>query len=601
MLKKEISEVTKYTIFFILVALFMPALLIVTTIISGEPFFSVFFPLFQFGLLSCALFMGVSLFSGERSQKGMEYLLSLPYSRLHLIGLKILPRLSAVIIFYLIFVILYKIGDSDAAAITFIPFTAIYFTLFLLALSLSAFSDNFIILSVTSLFSLFIWNGLLYLVYWGVLKIRGIPLDELDIEGLLLLKPGLFLWLDIPKFLPLVAITLLLPFLISFVLSIKKFDVRPAKVLNKRFFKYFAPIFVCCLAISLLFAYQGTKFEYQEYYLTQDHKLIEFEYYSKIKIYEGEEVHKTEKKFEYFWPNFDEDEYVYDLWGEQIARLNTSNYKTETLYERAEKRRLNWMRWKYNNTIVFLEKNEDLSGAELVLFDIFSRKLTRVPIDYKPLVDYFNPFIFGRDKINDRQFWLIYSPRVKNHPIRRIWEDGRTEIIGKSQRRPCYINQMLITYTEEAIIISRTTEGRFETIREIPWKIDIAFSGGWRLNLQNIQSKEIYGQKYIQEKSIIARLDLETLEAEEVGEFKGYLRYSPPGNYYFVAIDKAAALINIHQLKDGKMRLIKSLPDFDTKKNDFLRFFKAGMVLKKGKKINVYAFPDLRELKFKKL
>ena len=596
MLKKEISEVLKHTIIFILVVLLLPAILLVTTIISDQSYFSVFFPVLQFGLFFWALFMGVSLFSGDRSQKGMEYLLSLPYSRLQLIGIKILPRLCAVILFYIAFVYLYKTGGFDAAATTFIPFTAIYFTLFLLALSLSAFSDNFIVLSVTSLFSLFIYSGLLYLVYWIVLKIRGTPLGEFDFKELLLLEPGLFLWLDLPKFLPIIAIALLLPFLISFVLSVKKFDVRPSRVLNKRFFKYFTPLFVCCLAISFLFAYQGTRFEYRDYYLTQDKKLIESNYYSKIRIYDGDNVYKTEKKFEYFWPLLDEDEYVYDLWGYNVVRLNTSNYEVETLYEASEKRKLSWLRTKYNNTIVFLEKNEDLSGPELVLLDESSRKITRVAIEYMPLMDYFNPFIFGTDKINDKRYWLIHSPLVKKYPILRIWEDGRTDIIGNSQRRPCYVNGMLITYTEEAIIINKETEGKFETIREIPWELDIAFSTGWR-RFTNIPLKELYGHKH----NKIARLDLETLEAEEVGEFSGYLLYSHPGNYYFLETVKPGVSRNIHQLKEGKMKLIKSFPDFDIRKGYSLRAFKAGIVFKKDKEIKVYAFPDLNELKFKKL
>jgi hypothetical protein len=595
MLKKEVSEVLKHSIIFILVVLLLPAILILTTIISDQSYFSVFFPLFQFGLFSWALFMGVSLFSGDRKQRGVEYLLSLPYSRLQLIGIKILPRLCAVILFYLVFVLLYKTGGFDAAATTFIPFTAIYFTIFLLALSLSAFSDNFIILSVTSLFSLFIYYGLLYLVYWVALMIRSTPLGEFDFKELLLLEPGLFLWLDIPKFLPIVALALLVPFLLSFVLSIQKFDVRPAKVLNKRFFKYFTPIFVCCLAISFLFAYQGTKIEYQDYYLTQDKKLIESNYYSKIKIYDGDNVYKTEKKFEYFWPQIDEDEYAYDLWGEKVVRLNTSNHKVEILYEPSEERELIWLRWKYNNTIISLEKNAELSGAELILVDLSSKKVTTIPINYQ-LIDYPLPRIFGTDKIGDKRFWLICSVHHSKYPILRVWEDGKTDVIGKTQRRPCYINQMLITYTEEAIIISKETEGKFETIREIPCKLDIAFSAGWpRIN--NIPLKEIYGQRHRK----IVRLNLETFEVEQVGEFTGYLRYFHPGNYYFVETVKPGVSRNIYQLKEGRMEFIKSFPDFDIRKRHSLRVFKAGVIFKKGKEIKIYAFPDMKEIKFKKL
>jgi len=110
MLKKEINDVLKQIVFFTAAVLLLPALLIITKIIPHQSYFSVFFPLFQFGLIFLAFFMGSSLFSLEHGQRGMEYLLSLPYSRLKLIGFKILPRLIAVMIFFVAFWILYNTG-----------------------------------------------------------------------------------------------------------------------------------------------------------------------------------------------------------------------------------------------------------------------------------------------------------------------------------------------------------------------------------------------------------------------------------------------------------------------------------------------------------
>ncbi len=273
-----------------------------------------------------------------------------------------------------------------------------------------------------------------------------------------------------------------------------------------------------------------------------------------------------------------------------------ANYEFETIYEPPENRELTWMRWKYNNTIISLRLNEELSAAELVLIDLSTKKITRIPISYKQLIDYPYPRIFGMDKSGDKRFWLIYSPRIDKYPILRVWEDGRTDIFGKTQKRPCYVNQMLITYTEEAIIISKDVEGKFETIREIPWKLGIAFFATSR-RINNIPLKEIYGQK----RNKIARLNLETLEAKEIGEFTGYLRYFHPDKYYFVEHVKPAVLRNIYQVKEGEMKLIKSFPDFDIRKKHYLRIFKAGIVIKEGKDIRVYVFPDLREIKFKKL
>ncbi|MCK4759111.1 MAG: hypothetical protein KAT69_03635, partial [Candidatus Aminicenantes bacterium] len=76
MLKKEISDVLKQTAIFIVFLFALPAFLVFTNIIVPEPqpYFSVFFPIFQFSLLFWAFFMGASLFSVEQGQRGMEYL-----------------------------------------------------------------------------------------------------------------------------------------------------------------------------------------------------------------------------------------------------------------------------------------------------------------------------------------------------------------------------------------------------------------------------------------------------------------------------------------------------------------------------------------------
>ena len=162
MLKKEISDVFKQTVIFAVFALGLPAFI---TIISNLSYFTAFFPMFQFGLLFGAFFMGTSLFSLERGQRGMEYLLSLPYSRYQVVGFKILPRLAVVLLFYAVFVILYTNGGEDLVALPFLSFTFLYFSLYLISLSLSASSENFIILFVASLFSLFIYLNLLPLVF----------------------------------------------------------------------------------------------------------------------------------------------------------------------------------------------------------------------------------------------------------------------------------------------------------------------------------------------------------------------------------------------------------------------------------------------------
>ena len=96
MLKKEISETLKQSVFFIAAALLIPGICL---IFINQTYLEIFFPCFQFGLFFWALLMGNFIFSLDRGQRGIEYLLSLPFSRLQIIGMKVLPRISALIIF----------------------------------------------------------------------------------------------------------------------------------------------------------------------------------------------------------------------------------------------------------------------------------------------------------------------------------------------------------------------------------------------------------------------------------------------------------------------------------------------------------------------
>lgn len=135
----------------------MPAVLL---IFIDQPYFGLFIPIFQFGLFFLALFMGASLFSGFRKQKDIESLLTLPYSRLQLISLKMLPKFSALLFFFVIYLILSVLGADYYEALSFVSFTVIYFSLFLIALSFSANSDNFIVVFSTSLLFFIVFFGL---------------------------------------------------------------------------------------------------------------------------------------------------------------------------------------------------------------------------------------------------------------------------------------------------------------------------------------------------------------------------------------------------------------------------------------------------------
>ena len=597
MLKKEFMEVLVQTLLFVLATLLLPVFVIVTTIVSDDPsYFGVFFVLFQVGLLFWAMFMGASIFSFDRGQRGIEYLLSLPYSRLQIVGLKIIPRLSAVVFFYLLYLFLYSAGGEYFVLMLFTPFTAIYFVLFLIALSLSVISDNFVVLSAASVCSLFVYLALFYLAYISGFLIKGFPLEEFGFASSDLFAVDLD-WM--PGYILGVALALLLPFLIAFLLSFRKFDVRPEKVYNIRYFKYFTPLFAIGLLISFLFAYMGTNLdEYTDYYLTENHKLIEVAYFSKIKIHDKTRVSAVEYSADYFWPYLYEKEYVYDLGLYRgVLRINTSDFTSDILYETPREKSTSWQASKYDQTIALLEKSKDLPGIQLVLIDELSKKVTRIPFNTDLLRDYYSIRIFGTDIIDTKRFWLISTRFSRENLILRLWEDGRIENIGNSILFPLYVNRILISYTDKAMLIRKLTGRTFETIREIPEAKDMRFSR-WRVNLNRAPIKEMYIHKFQK----YYRLDLETFEFEELGEWKGYLRNFHPGINYFVENDIPNKRTKLYLLKEGKLELVKTFKGYDSKNGRHsFTVFKSGVVIRKGSKVKVYAFPDFRELKFKGL
>lgn len=607
MLNKEIRDVLKQIVFFTAAVLLLPAFLIITTIISNQSYFSIFFPLFQFGLIFWAFFMGSSLFSLEHGQRGMEYLLSLPYSRLKLLGLKIIPRLIAVLIFFTAFWILYNSGGEDLAAFPFTPFAAIYFFLFLISLSLSANSENFLVLFVSSLFSLFIYFELLSLVIFLAIRMKRIPYYRLSYSYFFTGELDPYL----TGFILLAAVVLLLPLLVSFILSFKIFDIRPAKVYNKRYFKFFTPLFIFCFIISILFASQGIHVGYKQYYLTQDHKLIESHPYSGIKIFEDNKVHKVKGDFDFWWPSLEDNEYLYDRSYNKIIRLNTSDYTAELFYKAPSERKITRQFWKYDQTIAFVERAEKrdrkrkryFSDIQLVLVDETSKEVTRIPLEYQLLEKSYSPTLIGTHKTNEKRFWLMYTGKYFENQVLRIWEDGRLENIGESHKAPSYVNQILISYTEEEIIISREKEGRFETIRRIPNSKGFRFGVGyWRANLNNVPLKEIYGWKRGPKRPIYAKLNLGNFEIEEIGETKGYMFFLSADDIYFDETDRIAATVKVYEFKEGKIKLLKTFSGFDTTEiSNRFRLCKGGVVIREGKKVRVYAFPDLKEIKFKKL
>lgn len=238
MLKKEISEVLKQALYLTLVWTLMPAVLMYFMDLS---YIELFFPMFQFGMFFWALLMGNFIFFLDRGQKGMEYMFSLPYSRYKLLGYKILPRLLALLVFFGIHALLYTQGGEDYAAIPFFFFAILYFAIWFIGIAFSTFSDNFVVSSLATMLFLALYLGLFHLVFKMVALLKDSALN-IELADLFYFRIA---------YIP-VALFLILPFLVAFLLSFKKYDLRPAKVHNLRFFKFYSPLLLLGFVIALM-------------------------------------------------------------------------------------------------------------------------------------------------------------------------------------------------------------------------------------------------------------------------------------------------------------------------------------------------------------
>jgi hypothetical protein len=247
--RKEWLEVGKQSVYFVLAVAAMVMLVGLVGLLDGKPLEGEkIIIILGLWLLMFSLFLGLSPFAMDSSQKGMEYLLTLPYSRQRLLFIKFLPRLAAVVFFFTIFTFLYGFLGNNAFAGGFTIFSLVYFSLFLISFSLSLVHENFIVQSI--------WAGIALCGYLAVclfICARGIAWKL----GLPLSWPASGLWrdlaYDLPSLFTAVAVFLLMamPFVVSYFLAFKKFDLKPARAFNRRHLLIFAPLLLLAFAASL--------------------------------------------------------------------------------------------------------------------------------------------------------------------------------------------------------------------------------------------------------------------------------------------------------------------------------------------------------------
>jgi len=624
--RKEWLEVGKQSLYFILALAAMALLLGGVDLLMGAMHFAQAKPLegekliiiLGAWLLMFCMFLGLSPFAMDSKQKGIEYLLTLPYSRRRLLLIKLLPRLAAAVFFYGVFFLLYLSMGNDAFGGYFEFFSLSYFALFFISFSFSSIHENFIVQSI--------WAGL---ALCGYLTLCSLTLT-LGFAWSTNFSLGSFwrfghfgnLIYDSSSWITAIAVFLLLmaPFVASYFLAFKKFDLRPARAFNRRHLLFFVPLLLLAVTASLRVSWLGQKnsvFEnWSRYYLTANHKLLKIGWLGKLNLYDATGRRKIETFRDFHWdPIVFERNGALFLVGDDmkkgtlaVTRFNLSDLRKKILYEVPESYLASAAYFAFKNYgqyLVFLQRSrsEDnvpgMQALDLVVLDLDRNRSKTLSYQNLFFTKYYKPQIFAQDEIQGRRFWLIGG---QGQNIIRLWEDGRVEDLGYSQKMPGYFGHMLFSNSDKALVIRRLLADGSETVKEITGEFHAL--GGFNNVLATGEVAEIYANSGKQ----IVRIDLKTLAIAAIGTDNGYLSFVLPGDFYYIE-SRSGRLVSskpaekwrkVYRLKDGKMIFLKQF-DFQEPGLGNVEVEEHGIIFHDNDTTRVFAFPDLRELHFKGL
>jgi hypothetical protein len=630
MFKKELADVLKQTGWFLAAVAVIPIPVILLKWAPG-PYFAVLMPILLPGLVFWSLFLGASLFGRERGQRAMEYALSFPYSRLGILARLAGPRLLVIAVLWLAAAAAAGIAASgtavfnDVAIAAFkgkvplavvvlngmLPVLAVAlafgFPLFLVALSVSVVIENFVALCLLSLFSWYAIGVVIFRLLWRF----GSRYVDLPIPGMFVFpRPDVGAFRSEFSF-PLVLLQLFLPvvpFVIALLVSFSRFDIRRSAGFIKRYITAFAASLFLCAFVAFLGSAASTSLASKYYHLTQNLKLVEWNYSSKIVRIRGNgsilKVHFDSPTLSMSWDD-GSSLFVPDFDG-NLNRIDLSTGKADQLYRFDRKQSAFWSQWTYGTTIAFFENGSRPNEIQLVCLDERTKKTDRRNFIH----DAFRrgaPTLIGTDLRDGRRFWISLITEKSKKISLRLWEDGRVEEIRvkgqlESVNLPHDINGLLFFTGLEPTLVLQDNGKSFELRKEFP--ADETFHA-WdglfgRKSLDSLAVPFIYGKRGPK----LARMNMATLEIEDIGEWStsddswGYV-FREKGRPYFVGGSRSRKTLEFYDLNEGRMRLIRGFANIDTQRRD-TRFdtFESGIVIVKGKNVGVYAFPDLREIKY---
>jgi hypothetical protein len=626
MLRKEVKEVSRQSGYFIISIVIGTFLVLVGFAFarSFPSYFELFLPVYQLGLLVFSLFLGISLFAADMRDDGMEYLLTLPYSRLQLLLYKVVPRAAALILCYVLYLLLTAVlgRGLDMQMFTVPMLFYLCVSLFVIGVSFSVFRGSFIISAIAT--------GFIFIVYVGFVRILY-PLVELvkmeSSMGIYEFIYGPLGW-EIPVSAYFAGFSLLAAFAAAFVYAFKRFEPGSPRNFTRRYLKVFIPIVVIALVVSLVWAYQEAPAPRKYYYLTANNQLIESGY-GTARIYHQSGVSKLDT--DYFYPDFlvEKGHYLYGnnffRSGWEILRIDPKNNTLDTFYRPKGNNRLWYYIYGYKNTIAAIEGDTKAGTRQLVLIDTGTKSVKRIKVaeNIKRWNTYF-PRLFGAGETGGKRFWLLHSGTYEGWSIQAVWEDGKLESLGDAHMIPVYANGMLITRDKKQLVFKRITAEGIQLIdtKTLPVEEGIHFRGAITNNLDRLPTAELYGMVtedrydiYKGKSKKVLRVDLQTLEITEVKVLEdqmGRIVYCHPDSWYFIkqeydpadAAHEEPILKGLYRLKQGNLELVMEFEpmsiSYENRKNYF-GVYDTGFVLKKDGRISVYSLPDLKPITFTEL
>lgn len=595
MLRKEIRDVLIQSAWFSATVVAIPAFL---TLFLEEPFFDIFFPAFQFGLLFWALFLGNFLFFLERGQGGLEYMFSLPYSRLQLVGKKILPRTVAAALFFVIHLIIYNNGGENAAAFPLLILSLCFVSLFVIGFSLCAVSENFVVSSLAAGISFLIMGDLAY----SALRL-GIMLKGFELRGFFDIaegySPGYF-------FLCLSVLVLLAAFPLAFFLSARHLDIRPAARFNWVFLKRLGGLLPAVFIISTLITFLGFKEFFVSYYLTRSHQLIESRG-NRVRIFNGEtfrDLERVRPVFSFFYAIEADGRLFIEAGLEDkpypgnIIAIDLENGAVKPLYNNEIGIRHGF--WKDGRELLALEKAGRQEGLVLARIDIDTGEVIRLPIEHPSLSDLpqnmgYRFLLIGADSLEGRRFWLLASERPWKHPLLQVWEDGAVSDLGIFPRMPQLLNHLLFVPREDRVDIYRISEQGLEPAETFPGELMRL----WPLPRDLARPvRRLFGKLHGNQPVM---LDLDDFSWTPMEGSPDRIFSNDYGDFYLS--ERSDGVVKFWIWKNGTFQFIQKIPggNPDSIEGKRVRFRGNGIMLRYKGRLKVYGFPDLKELIFKGL